>query len=96
MYDFFVLGLIPGTNIQISFTMWMESLTLLSVSAYLARHIVRRRAYGKEIIPTIGAEFIAQPLPVLWTIRTALIPLKDNAVHLLSFLRPAPATEQDN
>lgn len=96
MYDFFVLGLIPGTDIQISFTMWIESFILLCMSAYLAHHILRRRAYGIEIVPTIGTEFIVQPLPALWTFRIAVVLLKDNAANLLRSLRQVPAAEQDN
>lgn len=96
MYSFFVLGLIPGTDIQISFTMWLETVMLFGMSAYLVRHILRRRTYGSEIVPTIGTEFIVQPLPALWTFRIVVALLIDNAEHLLRSLHPAPAHEQDN
>ena len=40
MYNFFVLGLIPGTNIEITFAMWLEFLLLTLISVY-ALHYVR-------------------------------------------------------
>ncbi len=44
MYSFFVLGLIPGTNISISFQVWLMLMAALLVGAiiakpYLARYI---------------------------------------------------------
>jgi hypothetical protein len=35
MYSFFVLGIIPGTNIQITLTTWLDSLALLVAIAAL-------------------------------------------------------------
>ena len=40
MYNFFVLGLIPGTNIEITFAMWLEFVLLTFVSVY-ALHYIR-------------------------------------------------------
>ena len=44
MYTFLVLGLVPGTNIQITFIIWLECIEalLLAVSLYiLGRRLVR-------------------------------------------------------
>lgn len=35
MYSFFVLGLIPGTGVQISFAMWVETMLVIGLSIYL-------------------------------------------------------------
>lgn len=37
MQDFIVLGIIPGTNIQINFGVWMSLFALLVALAYLSR-----------------------------------------------------------
>lgn len=36
MYTFFILGLIPGTNLQITFQMWIDGLELVAAVAGLA------------------------------------------------------------
>lgn|GEM_PF-6362657 len=42
MYSFFVLGIIPGTNIQISFGMWLAmAVTLLTAAALIRRGFKR-------------------------------------------------------
>ena len=41
MYSFFVLGIVPGTNIQITFTQWLVCLGVICeviCIAFLARH----------------------------------------------------------
>jgi hypothetical protein len=59
MYDFFVLGLIPGTDIQITFTMWLEALLLVICSLYLVHIHVNKHAV---LAPTIGPETIKTTL----------------------------------
>lgn len=56
MYSFFVLGLIPGTNIQITFGMWLMATTALVLSAYVLRSVWRRRQLLDRLPPTIAAE----------------------------------------
>lgn len=54
MYNFFVLGLVPGTDIQITFAMWLESTLLLAGSVYLLYyHASRRRVV---LPPTLSPE----------------------------------------
>ena len=47
MYSFLVLGLIPGTNIQITFEIWAEAAVVLSilftVYSFIKRFIQERR-----------------------------------------------------
>lgn len=60
MYSFFVLGQIPGTDIVISFTMWLLC-AMLILGLYAER---RYRQYIKQLIanqapilaPTIGKD----------------------------------------
>lgn len=42
MYSFLVLGLIPGTNIQISFQAWLVIMPLLAVFLFMLRVPLRR------------------------------------------------------
>jgi hypothetical protein len=42
MYAFLVLGLIPGTNIQISFQAWLVIAPVLLVAAIILRPLVLR------------------------------------------------------
>ena len=42
MYSFLVLGLIPGTNIQISFQAWLVIMPILLVLAVLLKSPLRR------------------------------------------------------
>ena len=37
MYSFFVLGLVPGTNFQISFTMWLQSVEAVVIAVLLVK-----------------------------------------------------------
>ena len=46
MYTFLVLGLIPGTNIQISFWAWIIIMVLVTLGAYRLRH--RVTAYASK------------------------------------------------
>ncbi|MEO7364649.1 MAG: hypothetical protein ABIV43_04070 [Candidatus Saccharimonadales bacterium] len=43
MYTFIVLGLIPGTNVQITFDIWLQFVTLLAV--YVALSVFSMRIY---------------------------------------------------
>lgn len=49
MYEFFVLGHIPGTNLTISWVDWVVTLLLL-VLAFDVYHIVQRRQRRTTII----------------------------------------------
>jgi hypothetical protein len=46
MYTFLVLGLIPGTNIQINFYAWIIIMIGLSISVYRLRSRIVRRLSG--------------------------------------------------
>lgn len=61
MYNFFVLGQIPGTSIVITFVMWIELCALMSVLAFWALYVRKRPATKHTIIlePTISAEATA-------------------------------------
>jgi hypothetical protein len=49
MYSILVLGLIPGTNIQISFQAWLAILAVLTLLApFLKRYVSRLVKFGKE------------------------------------------------
>lgn len=43
MYSFLVLGLIPGTNIQISFWAWLVLMALLAVAFKRYKHYAAER-----------------------------------------------------
>jgi membrane protein implicated in regulation of membrane protease activity len=59
MYGFFVLGLVPGTDIQITFDMWLQAATVLcgaiAVLILIRRFIQERRlnAIPQETIPQL-------------------------------------------
>jgi hypothetical protein len=57
MYSFLVLGLIPGTNVQISFQIWLVMLACspLAILAFALRHRLRRAA-------ELGSLSLRQPL----------------------------------
>lgn len=55
MNDFFVLGQVPGTDIIITFTMWMQLAALL-VSLLVWAAYRRRREFLSYSIPTISQE----------------------------------------
>lgn len=43
MYNFLVLGIIPGTNIEITFPMWCEAAALVITALYLRYHVLQRQ-----------------------------------------------------
>lgn len=55
MYNFFVLGLVPGTDIQITFLMWCDVVGLLACVFMIVRvaHLHRQL---NTLPPTIGSE----------------------------------------
>ena len=53
MYSLVVLGQIPGTNIRISFTVWLL-VCLLAVSAAVLVKVHRRSTYTLSLDPTIA------------------------------------------
>lgn len=55
MYNFFVLGQIPGTSITISFTMWLM-LSLLAATLYLGVRYLRQRPQSFSLDPTIAGD----------------------------------------
>lgn len=57
MYSFVILGQIPGTDITISFTMWVE--LALFVAALITWVIVRHKSVLTVTTPTIGGDAIA-------------------------------------
>lgn len=55
MYNFFVLGQVPGTGITISFTMWLM-LSLLVATSYLGVRYLRQRPETFSLDPTIAGD----------------------------------------
>lgn len=55
MYSFIVLGEIPGTEITISFTMWLL-LGLLVVAFIASVRVHRNRPHSLELEPNISNE----------------------------------------
>ena len=55
--NFIVLGIIPGTDIQINFLQWLLA-TVVLVAVWELRHIIRahHRKISTLIIPTIGGD----------------------------------------
>ena len=54
MYSFFVLGLIPGTNLQITFQVWLDSLLLLiEVASIVWLYRYHREDFAKHIPPSL-------------------------------------------
>ncbi len=57
MYSFIVLGLIPGTQVQISFAMWLIAaacVLALAVTAYMRRkHVIAFFILGLRLRSTI-------------------------------------------
>jgi hypothetical protein len=55
MYSFFILGQVPGTNIVISFTMWVVlAAALLLLTLWL--HLKNRTIAMTTLEPTISAD----------------------------------------
>ena len=61
MYSFLVLGLIPGTNVQISFQAWLVLLACLPFAAVIAFKLLR--PYARQLIQWGQAVAPRQPLP---------------------------------
>lgn len=55
MYSIVVLGQIPGTDITITFSMWMATATLLIAIVALAR-MQRHRTIANYFAPTISEQ----------------------------------------
>ncbi len=55
MYSFFILGEIPGTNVTISFSMWMALCAVALLIAALVM-INRRQTMEAAITPTIASD----------------------------------------
>jgi hypothetical protein len=60
MYSLLVLGFIPGTNIQISFTTWLWSFALVAVSFTLQLKWQNRTAVVVTPRPTLYASQLHQ------------------------------------
>ena len=91
MYSFFVLGLVPGTNIQITFQIWLDSLLLLAICLLAASLYRLNRVTNSWLIMRIAplsADLVHQ--------RLAHVPLQrrhyptDQTV-LFTLLQPALA-----
>jgi hypothetical protein len=53
MYSFLVLGLVPGTNIQLSFQAWLIVVTVLLLLAPLIKILLKRLIeFGKATTPS--------------------------------------------
>lgn len=59
MYSFFVLGQIPGTEIVITFTMWMQLFAILLALTILF-FVRRSQALKNYTTPTISSEVTAR------------------------------------
>ena len=57
MWNFLVLGLVPGTDIQINFELWLLMLALVALVFALKRNGLHKwRLGGNRLPPTIGTE----------------------------------------
>lgn len=56
MYNFFVLGLIPGTDIEITFAMWLEFVLLVFASVYALHYVRTRKRLLLAPVPSLSAE----------------------------------------
>ena len=72
MYNFFVLGYIPGTDIQISFTMWCQAVAAICLSAYLY-HLHHQHQFAGDALPSISPEATLPPRTVRLIRRTVVI-----------------------
>lgn len=82
MFNFFVLGLIPGTNIQISFTMWCEAVAAICLSFCLRQRMHYRQLAG-ELPPTISPDVMLPPQPGRLILRIAAALPAGSAGHRL-------------
>lgn len=60
MQNFFVLGLVPGTTIQITFTLWLSTVLLLGSTPFLIYAWRRRASVYNYAIALEFARFIDQ------------------------------------
>jgi len=57
MWNFLVLGIIPGTDIQINFKLWLLVFTASVLAFVLLRSTLRKlRANTKQLPPTLSPE----------------------------------------
>ena len=87
MYNFLVLGYIPGTDIQISFTMWCEAAAALFLVSYL-HHSIKHHQFATVLPPTISAEIMLPTRLGQLTHRiSAILPVNTAAHQLASRLQ---------
>lgn len=55
MHSLVVLGQVPGTNIEISFTMWLV-MSLIALSLFMAVRMYRHKPMTGSMAPTIGSD----------------------------------------
>lgn len=104
MYSFFVLGLIPGTSIQITFEMWLMAAEILVafivIAAMLRAGSQRRlmRSVTLKVETPLATTPNRTPLPAtrlhrsaVSTRRTIAVLPEDIAVGWFARLWPAPA-----
>ncbi|MDB5169058.1 MAG: hypothetical protein JWO41_414 [Candidatus Saccharibacteria bacterium] len=60
MYSLLVLGIIPGTDIQISFQLWLDCATVLAVVVLASHYIRTHRLAISEAIRTRSPLHAAQ------------------------------------
>ena len=93
MYNFLVLGYIPGTDIQISFTMWCEVAAALFLIIYL-HHSIKHHQFASVLPPTISSELTLPPRLARLTHRIALALPINIAAHPLASRLQAFASAQ--
>ncbi len=68
MSEFIVLGLIPGTQIQITFLLWL--LVVLTISIFAGAHIVQRSRMFRNALVTLVLLALSRRTPdseALWS-----------------------------
>lgn len=96
MYSFFVLGLIPGTNIQITFTMWLEFVLLLAATIYGVHYRHQRRHLPPSLSPEANERItqLARQGQLIRHIAAALLANSGHS-HLGLYAPPAHQDEQN-
>jgi len=56
MWSFLVLGIIPGTDIQINFRAWLLALAVAGLLFVVVRAAIRKLRQGGELAPSISSE----------------------------------------
>jgi hypothetical protein len=56
MWSFLVLGIIPGTNIQINFKLWLLALALSTLLLILVRAVMRDLRKNRSLPPSLSQE----------------------------------------